>query len=90
MKDYRILSNRELGNGRPDLILRTPSIRGRDVIIEIKAVGKLSDLEGGCEAALHQIEDKRYEASLKEEGYEMIIKYGICFYKKECLVRAGV
>lgn len=90
MKDYRILSNRESGDGRPDLILRTPSIRGRAVIIEIKAVDKLSDLDGGCEAALRQIEDKRYEASLKDEGYEIIIKYGICFYKKECLVKAGI
>lgn len=89
MKDYRILSNRESGNGRPDLILRTPSVRGRAIIIEIKAVDKLSDLESGCEAALHQIEDKRYEASLRDEGYETIIKYGICFYKKECMVKAG-
>lgn len=89
MKDYRILSNRELGNGRPDLILRTPSVRGRAIIIEIKAVDKLSDLESGCEAALHQIEDKRYEASLRDEGYETIIKYGMCFYKKECMVKAG-
>lgn len=89
MKDYRILSNRESGNGRPDLILRTPSVRGRAIIIEIKAVDKLSDLESGCEAALHQIEDKRYEASLRDEGYETIIKYGMCFYKKECMVKAG-
>lgn len=89
MKDYRILSNRESGDGRPDLILRTPSVRGRAIIIEIKVVDKLSDLEGGCEAALRQIEERRYEASLKDEGYETIIKYGICFYKKECLVKAG-
>lgn len=89
MKDYRILSNRESGNGRPDLILRTPSVRGLAIIIEIKAVDKLSDLESGCETALHQIEDKRYEASLRDEGYETIIKYGICFYKKECMVKAG-
>lgn len=89
MKDYRILSNRESGDGRPDLILRTPSVRGRAIIIEIKVVDRLSDLEGGCEAALRQIEERRYEASLKDEGYETIIKYGICFYKKECLVKAG-
>lgn len=89
MKDYRILSNRESGDGRPDLILRTPSVRGRAIIIEIKAVDRLDDLESGCETALHQIDDKRYEASLKDEGYETIIKYGICFYKKECLVKVS-
>lgn len=52
-------------------------------------VDRLFDLAGGCEAALRQIEERRYEASLKDEGYETIIKYGICFYKKECLVKAG-
>lgn len=72
------------------MILRTPSIRGRAIIIEIKAVDRLSDLDHGCEEALRQIEAQRYESSLKDEGYETIIKYGICFYKKECLVKAGV
>ena len=27
---------------------------------------------------------------LKAEGYETIMKYGISFYKKECLVKAGI
>ena len=90
MKNYRILSNRESGDGRPDLILRTPSVRGRAIIIEIKVVDKLPDLEAGCEIALHQIKDKQYEAALKAEGYETIMKYGISFYKKECLVKAGI
>lgn len=89
MKEYRILSNRESGDGRPDLILRTPSIKGRAIIIEIKTVSRLDDLERGCEAALRQIEDRGYEDSLKDEGYETILKYGVCFYKKECLVKAG-
>lgn len=52
MKNYRILSNRESGDGRPDLILRTLSVRGRAIIIEIKVVDKLPDLEAGCEIAL--------------------------------------
>lgn len=90
MKNYRILSNRESGDGRPDLILRTLSVRGRAIIIEIKVVDKLPDLEAGCEIALHQIKDKQYEAALKAEGYETIMKYGISFYKKECLVKAGI
>ena len=90
MKDYRILSNRESGVGRPDLILRTPSVKGRAIIVEIKVVDRITDLDNGCEAALRQIETGKYEASLMDEGYETIIKYGICFYKKECLAKGNL
>ena len=85
---YRIRSNRESGLGRADLILRTPRIRrGRAVILELKVAKDYADLEQGCEAALRQIEEKRYREELEQEGYEDILAYGICFYKKECLVR---
>lgn len=33
--------------------------------------------------ALKQIEDRRYEDQLLEEGVEHILKYGIAFYKKK-------
>lgn len=85
---YRIRSNRESGLGRADLILRTPRIRnGRAIVLELKEVKKYSDLEQGCETAIRQIEERRYRDELRQEGYEDILAYGICFYKKECLVR---
>ena len=43
-------------------------------------------LEKGCEKALEQIEKLHYDNDIIEEGYTDILKYGICFYKKECLV----
>lgn len=89
MKNYRILSNRESGDGRPDLVLRTPSIKGKAIIIELKTADRPTELENGCDTALRQIEEKRYETALKDEGYQTILTYGICFYKKECLVKAG-
>lgn len=84
---YRILSNRESGKGRPDIILKTPSIRGRAVILEIKVSAKFSDMEKACASALRQIKEQKYDAELREEGYTEILKYGISFYKKECMVR---
>lgn len=39
-----------------------------------------------CREALKQIEEKNYEAGLRTEGYSNIKKYGLCFYRKECLV----
>ncbi len=84
---YRIESNRESGEGRTDLILKTPMIRnGRAVILGLKAAKAFGDMEALCKAALAQIEEKKYEEGLRQEGYQDIAKYGICFFRKECLV----
>ena len=81
------LSNRESGNGRPDIILKTPSVRGMAIIMELKVVKDFEEMEAGCLQALEQIEEKQYEAALYKEGYRKILKYGICFYRKECMVK---
>lgn len=36
--------------------------------------------------ALEQIEQRRYEEALLDEGVDHILKYGIAFYKKRCRV----
>ena len=87
--NYIVLSNREAGNGRPDIVLKYPSIRGKAVIIEIKVAGSWKELEKKCTEALKQIEEKNYEAELRREGYQDIMKYGVAFYRKECMVKSG-
>ena len=47
---------------------------------------KKGTMEAVSEEALKQIEDRRYEEQLLEEGVEHILKYGIAFYKKKCKV----
>lgn len=85
---YRIQSNRETGLGRADLILKTPRIRrGRAIILELKVVKSFRDMEHGCREAIRQIQEKKYREELEREGYEDIVGYGICFYKKECMVK---
>lgn len=83
---YITLSNRESGNGRPDIIMKTPSVRGMAIIMEIKIAKDFEKMEEGCNAALKQIAEQHYEASLYKEGYRRFLKYGICFYRKECMV----
>ena len=39
--------------------------------------------------ALRQIEEQRYDEALREEGYEDILKYGVAFYRKECMVKSA-
>ena len=85
--NYIVLSNRESGNGRPDILLKYPSVRGKAVIIEIKVAKTYQELEQKCDEALRQIEDRKYEEELRQEGYSDILKYGVAFYRKECMVK---
>lgn len=85
--NYIVLSNRESGNGRPDLLLKYPSVRGKAVILEIKVAKTYRELEQKCDEALEQIEAQRYEEPLRQEGYSDILKYGVAFYRKECVVK---
>lgn len=85
--NYIVLSNRESGNGRPDILLKYPSVRGKAVIMEIKIARTYQELERRCDEALKQIEDQKYEEVLRQEGYSDILKYGIAFYRKECMVK---
>lgn len=75
------------GNGRPDILLKYPSVRGKAVIMEIKVARTYQELERRCDEALKQIEDRKYEEILRQEGYSDILKYGIAFYRKECMVK---
>jgi len=83
---YRVLSNRDSGTGRPDILMKTPSVRGGAVILELKVAASFQKMEDADLEALAQIEDRNYEVDLRAEGYSNIKKYGICFYQKECLV----
>ena len=87
--NYIVLSNRESGNGRPDILLKYPSVRGKAVIIEIKVSKTYQELEKKCDEALRQIEEQRYEEELRQEGYQNIMKYGVAFYRKECMAKLG-
>lgn len=87
--NYIVLSNRESGNGRPDIILKYPSVRGKAVIIEVKVSGTYQGLEEKCDEALRQIEEQKYEEALRQEGYQNIMKYGVAFYRKECMAKLG-
>ncbi len=85
--NYIVQSNRESGNGRPDILVRYPSVRGKAIIIEIKVAKTYQDLEEKCDEALGQIEEQKYEEALRQEGYQDILKYGVAFYRKECMVK---
>ena len=84
---YEILSNRESGTGRSDIIMKEMKFRGRAVILELKVSDSFGQMEHMCDLALQQIEEKQYEQSLLAEGCKSVLKYGICFYKKGCIAK---
>lgn len=85
--DWIVKSNAESGIGYSDILIETRRNR-IGIVVEMK-YAEDGNLEAACQKALQQIEDKKYEARLKEDGMRGIIKYGIACYKKECKVKKG-
>jgi hypothetical protein len=84
---YITKSNRESGNGRGDVVMRYANFNGKVVIFELKAAKAAREMSALCDEALWQIEEKHYEQEWLDEGYTDILKYGIAFYKKNCMVK---
>ena len=89
MPGYIVQSNRENGLGRSNIVLRSAPYEGRAIIIEIKVAQTYVEMEKTAHAALMQIEEKKYDETLKLEGYHTFLNYGIAFYKKMCRAEAG-
>lgn len=83
---YKLESNKEHGNGRPDIVLSPYDPRKEVVIFELKKADFFSEMENKCMEALQQIEDKKYAEEYLQEGYSGVIKYGVCFCRKSCLM----
>ena len=87
MSGYAVRSNRESGNGRPDiLVLDIPGKKA--AIIEIKHARDYDDMERKAQKALLQIEEQNYASGLPRR-LNTVFKYGVAFYQKECLVLKG-
>lgn len=81
--NWVVKSNAEMGEGYSDITVQTPDRIG--IVIELK-YAEDGNLESSCKAALAQIEDRKYGEGLKRRGVKKLLKYGIAFYEKECLV----
>lgn len=88
---YKIKSNRESGDGRYDIGLLPREKKYPGIIMELKWKSGLeeAELEELSIEALNQIEDKRYDLELKEDGIENVIKLGIAFSGKKVVIKAN-
>ena len=78
---FDVISNRESGDGRYDIMIVPRSQTGSGVVIEFK-VAK-NNLEETARKALQQIHDKNYAQELMNKGIYPIILYGIAFQGKK-------
>ena len=86
MKGFSTRSNREGGKGRSDLLLK-PVRRSREAfVIEFKVTKDIDEMDAKADEAIQQIEDKKYDVVLKNDGYKYVSYYGIAFCGKECVV----
>lgn len=76
---WGVKSNRETGEGFADLLVETEN-PDAGIIIELKSVDRLSELDGACRQAIAQIHERRYDRTLRDEGRDDILAYGIAFY----------
>lgn len=87
---YKIRSNRESGLGRFDIQLM-PLAKGMPgFIFEFKHTkDEHTDLSALADSALQQIEAKKYDTELRDNGVNLIISIGIAFRGKSAVVRRG-
>lgn len=81
---YYIYSNKESGQGRPDLILIPREGQGkRAFIFEFKKVNEIDEISGALQEASDQIWKKRYVSQLSSHPYiKELMCIGQVFWKK--------
>ena len=84
---YIVESNYENGLGRSDIVIKDRRNR-RAVVIEAKIASSEDRLETECQNAIKQIEENQYARKIERSGFRKVVRYGIAFYKKECLVKS--
>ena len=81
--EYITKSNIESGLGRYDFLIEPKNKSKRAFIMEFKSTDSVEKLEEVSKEALQQIEDKKYNVSLKQNGIKEITYIGIAFYGKQ-------
>mgnify|MGYP002594357763 FL=1 len=84
-EEWGVFSNQETGEGYSDILIETENSETA-ILIEVKYAGD-GNLDVACERALKQVEERKYDEELRENGVDKILKYGIACYMKRCKVK---
>lgn len=81
-EDWKVLSNRESGQGYADIVIEIFSEK-TGIVVEVK-YAENGDLDAGCREAMAQIEREEYANQPNLDGMSRVIKCGIAFHVKNC------
>lgn len=86
---HEVLSNRESGYGRYDVMIIPRNKEELGIIIEFKKldIDDVETLEETAESALKQIENRKYSNELIYRGINRIMELGIVFKGKEVFIK---
>lgn len=84
-EEWGVFSNQETGESYSDILIETENSETA-ILIEVKYAGD-GNLDVACERALKQVEERKYDEELSENGVDKILKYGIACYMKRCKVK---
>jgi len=82
---YAVTSNRESGRGRADIIVKDQR-NSRSAVIEVKHANASAELASLAKVGLRQIDEKEYDAPLRD-NYETVIHWGMAFFEKRCVAK---
>ncbi|MGL6130058.1 MAG: AAA family ATPase [Fusobacteriaceae bacterium] len=86
---YIITSNRESGYGRYDIALEPKDKKNFGLIFEFK-IGDKNSIREKAKEALAQIDEKKYDISMKNNGVSKVIKIGMAFSGKDVAIESEI
>ena len=86
---YIITSNRESGYGRYDIALEPKDKSNYGLIFEFK-IGDKNSIKEKAREALAQINEKKYNISMKNNGVSKVIKIGMAFSGKDVAIESEI
>ncbi|MGL5797680.1 MAG: AAA family ATPase [Cetobacterium sp.] len=86
---YTITSNRESGYGRYDIALEPKDKKNFGLIFEFK-IGDKNSIGVKAKEALAQIDEKKYDISMKNNGVSKVIKIGMAFSGKDVAIESEI
>lgn len=85
VKDYSMVSDSD----RSDIMLVPKDPQKCVIALKIAVSDTYTDIEAKCSEALKQLDDKQYAEAFINKGYPAVQKYGISFYRFDCMLKKG-
>lgn len=83
---HRVVSNREAGHGRADVLITPRQAGTPGAVLELKVVNPRQTPEAALAAAVQQLRDRRYHTEVSAGGASTVHQYAVVFDGKRCWV----